>query len=752
METRHGYDGTHIGDTTKSKDDQSEPEKIVLTDEEIPDLTEFNKEFNRDLDAHFMGVDDNTKKTYFLAKDMESMYRYNTLSSLSEMETRHEYEETHISDTTKPNDDIQPEPEKIVLTDEEIADVVEVNKKLDVQFMCVDTNMENKNNIKRVLGICAHRQLNPFIISSYKRVGKWVEATSKYGFFSSVCITLSALLEPSVEDGDQIYVQYYRGRYYITDLFRAYINQGSLIIYDDFQLINNPTNAPQKAMKTIYDEVITANSTSRVLQKPSQLSLIECQVPCYNESIEHLTKQFSTINVSMTGMGKSIITLAACITKNLTPFVISTPSSLISWENECGKYGVTDFIGITYQRLRGSKGNINHEYLAYYNDKYYPTSALQELIRNGTMFIFDEVQLAKNPKTGIMKACHAITKEVVRMNTTSRVAILSATPYDKVQFSESILKIAGIVTHDQMYYYDRSERKYVLEGYGLHQLIGWCDKISYDKTNSLLTAKKITKKVIINMCHTLFTGVIKDAFVTKAIGERPTNLIIKNGYFKLSKYGSKRIKEIENDMVEATGFDKVTGKIGSKIDLGSFQKAIHDMENVKLEIVARVVRKKLMDGTNSKVAVYLWHRDSIDELCRLLHDYDPQVINGSVTGGKRRIVMERFQAPTNKYELVVLNIASGSEAISLDDTTGDRPRTCYIIPNFHYTKLAQATGRFQRMSSMSDAEVYFIFSESQDLEPRINAAMASKEKVVHDIVDGSGQQKIASAGRYDETD
>lgn len=685
------------------------------------------------------------------------------------METRNGYDGTHIgcnspSIESKENE-ITPEnntltindkkeneitPEKITLTEEEITHVVDINKKLDTQYMCIDMNMNDNDNIKQVLALCAHRQLNPFIITSYDRLGDWVDSAYKYGFVSCVGITYSSLIEPSVEDCEQIYMCHYRGKYYTTDLFKAHINSGSLIIFDNFQLIDSPTSGTQKACRTIVDDVVEANNNTRIMQKPAQIILRDCQVSCYSESIEHLNTQFSTINVSRTGMGKTVITLAICANKRLNPFVISTPAALIHWEDESGKYGFSDFTGVTYQSLRGIRGNTNHGYLTIFNGKYYPTALLQDIIRHGTLFIFDEVQLAKNPKTSTMKACHAIAKEVVRMNTTSRIAILSATPYDKIQFSESILKIAGIVTHDEMYYYDRSEKRYVMEGYGLHQLISWCDKINAEKTTTLLTAKKITKKVITNMCHDLFVGVIKDAFVTKVIGEMPTKLKIRNGYYKLSKYGSERVNMIETEMVEATGFDVVTGKIGSKIDLGRFQSAMHEMEIVKIEIVARIVSKLLDTNSKAKVPILVWHKDVIDELCRQLHKYNPLVINGSVKKEQRRVIMDRFNAPTNKYRLIILNIASGSEAISLGDTQGDWPRTSYMVPNFHYIKLSQACGRTQRMSSMSDAEVYFIFSESQTLEPMINEAMASKEKVVDDIVEGSGQQKIASAERYDE--
>lgn len=716
------------------------------------------------------------------------------------METRYGYDGKYTSETkdtktaeNKEKENNNKKYEKLSLSEGRLDTVMKINEGLTTSFTSITYSSDltavelskGKTNytIIKTLYLCALRKINPIIITTYKNYPLWEAAADSYGFTGMQCVIKQSLEDSTWFDNEgeitEKYVckspllNYYRGNYHPTALLQSYIQYGCLFVLDEFQLLKNYTLNIQKACQKILDQIVFINSTSRLLQMPCQISLRSCQIKCYNETNKMLDNQFSYINVSPTGMGKTIITLDVAAKRRLKIFVISTPGALITWEKECAKYGFTDFIGITYQTLRSK---ITHEdiaknglhdvkghtyikrsgktipvYLTYYSGSFYPTNLLKDIISSGYNFIFDEVQLAKNPNSATMQACHAISKSVVTLNTLSRISILSATPYDKIKFCESILKIAGIVTHTKMYEYDRSSKKYILQGYGLHELISWADKINSKATTDITRSFKVISKSNIRwLCHQLFINVIKDAFVSKAIAYYPTKLDVKSCYYKLSKYAEEKMRYIEMEMMQATGYDEQTDTLGRNIDLGRFKLAQHAMEYVKLEIPARVVARQLDQNPNDKVIIYLWHIDCIDEMCRLLYKYNPKVINGSVKKTVRSSIIDQFQAPTTKSRLLIINIASGSESISLDDTYGGFPRTIYIIPNYYYLKIVQGSGRCQRMSSRSDCSVKIIYCKSQVIEPSILDKMNEKEEVVLDIVGDSGIQKVGKCAQWHE--
>ena len=62
--------------------------------------------------------------------------------------------------------------------------------------------------------------------------------------------------------------------------------------------------------------------------------------------------------------------------------------------------------------------------------------------------------------------------------------------------------------------------------------------------------------------------------------------------------------------------------------------------------------------------------------------------------GSRQDVTDGFQA--NRYEHLVATLAAGGPGISLQDPTGEVPRTGWFLPNFDGNLLFQGTGRLCR--------------------------------------------------------
>lgn len=669
-------------------------------------------------------------------------------------------------------------------------DMTDVNKSVEnlrnsyISRMCMnkDDNENNMNNkIIKIFTLCSMVGLNPVIIGNMSDFPLWKAAAEQYKFEGLIFVDDMAFEDDEIIDvnskekylSNDPLVTFNRGKFYLTNRMQYMLMSKYIFIFDNMCLLDNGVLRKQAAAKKIYTSIKGTNC--RMLEIVNNISIMEVQVECYLDTIRILKSRFSVGNVSPTGMGKTIITLAAASHMNLIPFTIGTPLSLNTWENESAKYGYQWYNGISYQKLRGkitqdeiNKYGVTNEkghtyifknntykpvYFTYEEGEFFPSKLILDMIQMGYLFIYDEVHLAKNQDTATSQVCAALSKAIVQSNSRSRICVLSATPYDKIKFSESLLKIFGIVTKDKMYVYDKSSRTYQLEGHGMHELISWAKHIDNDKTSNLLRKypkSSMKKGLIMQLIHELFIQVIKDAFITKAVAMYPTKLDIKAGYFRLSKTGQLRLRQIEDDMVRATDFDITTGKIGKHLDLGKFQAAIHAMENLKIEIPSRVIPNDLDNNPNKKILLYLWHIDSIDEACRLLRKYNPMVINGSTKNNERAKIINKFQSPNNECRLLIVNIASGSESISLDDKYGNFPRRTYIMANYYYMKQVQASGRIQRMSSKSDGEVIIIFCESQTIEPSIYAAMNKKEQVLEDVVGDSGIHKIAKCATWHE--
>ena len=486
-----------------------------------------------------------------------------------------------------------------------------------------------------------------------------------------------------------------------------------------------------------------------IKSEPDQLKLFPCQVDNHYRTEKMLQNQIGYINCSPTGAGKTESTLALAATLGLHIFVVGPPAVLDNWNEKTTKYGFTNYVGISYHSLRGNSVDLNHPWLTRYEDMYYPTEYLRSYIRAGTLFVFDEIQFAKNAKSITNKACHAIVREIVKLNTKSRVALLSATPYDKPIFSESIVKMLGIVSRTKMYEYDQKSREYILESYGMIEMIDWCRRMDPEKT-ALIMYKfpTINRKSIGPLCQELFTTVLRDNYVSVIIPDYPTKLFAKNGYYKMSPTATKRINELSNDMSAAAGYNASTETIQSKVNFGAINKILHDIEWVKLEILMRIVPEILNSNLNAQVIIYLWYKDTTKYLAEYLRNYNPGIINGSVPLIKRSGIVKAFQEDNSQSRLLIGHPIAGGVGLSLDDTHGNRPRYIFIIPTYHLIDSTQAMGRIQRMSSASDGTVFFVYSKEQTQETKILDALSRKENTVREVI--GGESTIVMPGKLEK--
>nr|QBK90097.1 MAG: DEAD/SNF2-like helicase [Pithovirus LCPAC102] len=508
--------------------------------------------------------------------------------------------------------------------------------------------------------------------------------------------------------------------------------------YDKHNIINtvnkekNTTSSIIDIMKGGLSNLFFNNLNSQL--KYEQIRLFECQVNCYTEMIKMFKIQYTVFNGSPTRSGKSITTLAVCSTLGLNPFVVGPGGIKGSWDEETSKYGFTDYMFIGYDTLSGKTDNLNHKYLVKHEKKYYPTEWLRMIIKAGVMVILDECHLVKNPNSSRSNAVHAIVKCVLDMKSSSRVLIMSATPYDKPEFSQSFIKSLGIITSDKMYEYDRHNGEYLFQGYGFGQLITMCDLIDKDNTTKILSKmKKINKTTVGNTCHELFINILLCKYVTYIVPDFPTKVIARNGYFNISSDAEKQILMFEQNLIKVTGFNQETNEVSDKIDFGAVIQVLHSIERIMLEVVIRITLNKLQSNPNNRVVVYLWYRDTTNHLAHQLSMYSPGIINGTTNAVTRTKLVRNFQDPNHSSRLLIGHAESGGQGLALDDQYGGRPLTILMMPDYRFITISQALARGLGMMSKSDCEAWIMFAKVQKAQ-RLLEILSNKEEIVRSLV------------------
>ena len=519
-----------------------------------------------------------------------------------------------------------------------------------------------------------------------------------------------------------------------------YVKPISQVPVNDTQTINSPVKSNNESSLFISKDELLMLLRPRYSRVPEELKLFPCQIECYNKLISAYQTQYSMLNASPTRSGKTPTILAVCRFLNLIPFIVSPRATENDWEAELMKYGFNDYYFIGYEALAGKSLKLNHNYLVTNGNDYEATPVFKEIVDRGILLILDEVQYAKNEDTKNNKACHALSRAIIGSQR-SRICVMSATPYDKIQFSKSILKLLGLVLYDKMYEYDNTRHEFIFENHGMHELIYHSDRIDVNKTNEILEElnNKKNKTTINNACHRIFTEVLLPAYVAKIIPSFPTNVHAFNGYFHVEPDSLRRIQDLEKQLTRVTGYDEKTNTVAEKIDFGQVIKVIHELEHVKTEILIRLTHGFMHRDANTKMILYVWHHDTANFLYEQLQMYNPCLINGKVSIDNRSESISLFQQPDTQCRLLIANPTAGGVGLALDDQDGNFPRVTLMIPMYHFNVMTQALARTRGMLTKSDSMAYIIYAQMQKLEQTIMDILLKKEAVTRSVVGEDSQ-------------
>jgi len=297
--------------------------------------------------------------------------------------------------------------------------------------------------------------------------------------------------------------------------------------------------------------------------------------------IEKIQKIFSyspvAFDMSMMGAGKTYTTSFLAHKLGFKKIVIICPATVESKWKEMETQGLKIDKVISYQSLRSRKGckpshgllnRIDNEE----NDEkitFSPTQELKNLVQEGCLFIFDEAQNIKN-KNDQWYACNTISRFIIESGGISRFILLSGTPIDKEEHSINLMSMMGFIKSSILYKYNKEDRN--LRLYGAQELIDFCKKINYEKTNEFLRFNRFNEGNVRHICYLLFQNIVKN-YITSSMSPPKNDYGIdcKNGYYKINNEEEKTdlIRAI-NMLHDAAHFDEKSGTAEFRKDnLGS---------------------------------------------------------------------------------------------------------------------------------------------------------------------------------------
>lgn len=476
-----------------------------------------------------------------------------------------------------------------------------------------------------------------------------------------------------------------------------------------------------------------------------EFSLKENQKQHVVNLINILKRNLWAIDLSVMGSGKTFTSSYIAKYFKFTNVVIVCPVSVQdTWYNMKLNYKLPIFRLLSYETLRGNtETELKHGLLIRNSeDNFSATPLLEDLIKTGTLFIFDEFQKTKNitfNHYAIQTIIWSIEnyKNSDNKSTKSRILLLSGTPFDKKKQVVDFLRMVGVIRHRNLY--DKLLNKRInIQGFGLEQLIHFCLKIDYNATVNIINTINFSTNEAHNICFILYTKIIqKHLTSTMSSPVISVDIDIKNGYYNISSERTMQYKQILDYLLSENDFR-----------LSKFNNYLYTIEHIKIEIFVRETYNILNSIKNAKVVIFFNFKNTLKIVSSLLSSFNPLVLEGDILKKDRIDIIKQFQEKNTKHRLLLSNLVVGSLGIDLDDTEGNFPRYVFISPNFNSMAIHQATHRFYRTNTKSTPHIRIVYIQNEKREDIILNILDNKKTVLKETL--QQQLNVIFPGEYEE--
>jgi hypothetical protein len=489
-------------------------------------------------------------------------------------------------------------------------------------------------------------------------------------------------------------------------------------------------------------------NTSNIILKSNQIEHVN--------HIQNIIKWNSFwIDASETGTGKTYATSYIAQKYGFELFIICPVAAYAVWTCISEEYNIPIAFISSYEGFRSVTGKQpKHGYLKRTDTikqvtnrrgktsdikttEFEQTKKLTDLFKSRKILIvLDECQKIKNT----VAQSKAIKILILNIHSTTKVAALSATPFDKVEQILTFCKITGLMK-DRLLFRGNKDA-------GLSELLEYGRKLTTKKQRGLFNELEAgyiflnTAKQARSWIYRLFVNIIRPHIMSiMPRSEINVDKDVKNGFYKMNTDNYKKYSAALSDLEAVLRGDDSKWSFSNMNrnngNFGAVTKALVKIQCSKINIAVRLAIKKLEEVPNSRVLIYADYNCVIDEIMSRLSYYNPVSLTGKLTGKKRTDVIKKFQSnETNR--VLVANLIAGGVAVSLHDIDGNYPRFMYIMPGYRINELHQATGRIFRNGVKSHAIIRFIYGphcqNSGCLETSMLSSLSRKGKVIQETV------------------
>lgn len=392
-------------------------------------------------------------------------------------------------------------------------------------------------------------------------------------------------------------------------------------------------------------------------------------------------------------------------------------------------------------KKKGAEGKVS--------SKFYPTKNLISLIEAGTLFVYDEFHRLKNASAQ-SNACVAISKAIARIGGKSRLVMLSASPITHVENYSRLLQLSGIMTKTK--YTSNTAEGVSYKNQGAGEVIEYAKKFDPVTTKKLVTvldkqirgqdvkgAGAIIRKDFIPK---IYSEVIKKYISGEIINNDIGKANIFNAFFPIDSENAEELSKLITDLAETLNFDFNTMMFGEGVGIQGYTRALKGIETLSRDIYIREAKKVLEADKHSTVVIFLNFVDNVLHVHRELQAYvnkKPKKQRYEVLkilGDKEEMddakdeVIDKFQLGESR--VLVISAKSVAEGVNLHDTTigGKMVRNVFISPSYHYITIYQQIGRFLRVGSTSEPNIYMVYAKTDAsvLEIRMRESVPNKDK------------------------
>lgn len=502
------------------------------------------------------------------------------------------------------------------------------------------------------------------------------------------------------------------------------------------------------------------------------ISLLPSQITHVEKIIEILEQSPCALDLSMLGTGKTYTSCKVAQFNKYKHVIVICPLSVKGkWRMMETTYNIPIIDILTFSCVRGQKGKLANHGLLHRRDfdvdvqirktggatkvihkvEFTVTDIYKEYVREGLLLIIDEIQNLKNIGSQ-MFACRELIKCISGSFNTdepssgSRVLLLSGSPIDKVEQAVHFFRLVDIMKQDSLAQYN--PYTYVNKWTGFNDIVAYMTVLDAEETRNIVRIRENSSNVptFISLSYSLFQNIFKKhrsaampPFVSLVSAVRKFN-----SFYECSEDNMNVMKEGLSQLISASGYNATTNTVAYASNGGSFgqiTRALIMIETAKIDTFVRIALTKLGQNPFQKVIICVNYLSSIVKLQEYLHEWTPLILTGSLPDLKRRVLFDKFQAPTLDHRILIANMAVCGAGIDLDDQNGLYPRHLIINPNYNTITLYQVSHRIYRQNTQSDSSVEFVYLKRAS-EIKIMQALATKSQVMKETTNGQATNNM----------